>query len=123
MNSNEKLIEALKKIDVKALVTPEPLFPEEVYEMFKRNGLSSEEIATLENAELKTRIMDLLPNDEKGQERLAAALESISKESGKENAVNLITIAQKDPAMLVQLMALTEVFKTPEERYLDETKK
>ena len=88
--------------------------------MFKRNGLSNYEIATLENAELKTRIMNLLPDDEKGQERLAQALQSISKETGKENAVNLVTIAQKEPAMLVQLMALTEVFKTSEERYLED---
>ena len=123
MEGNEKLIEALKNVDVKALVTPEPIFPKEAYEMFKRNGLSSEEIATLENAELKTRIMNLLPDDEKGQERLAMALQAISRESGKENAANLITIAQKDPAMLVQLMALTEVFKSAEERIIEENKK
>ncbi|MBQ7917874.1 MAG: hypothetical protein IJ310_03550 [Clostridia bacterium] len=122
MEGNEKLIEALKNVDVKALVTPEPVFPKEAYEMFKRNGLSSEEIATLENAELKTRIMNLLPDDEKGQERLAMALQAISR-SGKENAANLITIAQKDPAMLVQLMALTEVFKSAEERIIEENKK
>ena len=122
MNGNEKLVEALKKIDVKSLVTPEPIFPKEAYEMFKRNGLSKDEIATLENAELKTRIMKLLPDDEKGQEKLALALQAISKESGKENAVNLITIAQKDPAMLVQLMALTEVFKTAEEQIKNEQK-
>lgn len=122
MNGNEKLVEALKKIDVKSLVTPEPIFPKEAYEMFKRNGLSKDEIATLENAELKTRIMQLLPDDEKGQERLAMALQAISKESGKENAMNLITIAQKEPAMLVQLMALTEVFKTAEEQIKNEQK-
>ncbi|MBR3885063.1 MAG: hypothetical protein IKJ33_01160 [Clostridia bacterium] len=122
MNGNEKLVEALKKIDVKSLVTPEPIFPKEAYEMFKRNGLSKDEIATLENAELKTRIMQLLPDDEKGQERLAMALQAISKETGKENAMNLITIAQKEPAMLVQLMALTEVFKTAEEQIKNEQK-
>ena len=123
MEGNEKLVEALKKVDVKALATPEPIFPKEAYELFKKNGLSSEEIATLENAELKTRIMNLLPDDEKGQERLAMALQAISKENGKENAANLITIAQKDPAMLVQLMALTEVFKSAEERIIEENRK
>lgn len=123
MEGNEKLVEALKKVDVKALATPEPIFPEEAYKMFKRNGLSDEEIATLENAELKTRIMNLLPDDEKGQERLAMALQAISRETGKENAANLITIAQKDPAMLVQLMALTEVFKSAEERIIEENRK
>lgn len=122
MNGNEKLVEALKKIDVKSLVTPEPIFPKAAYEMFERNGLSKDEIATLENAELKTRIMRLLPDDEKGQERLAMALQAISRETSKENAVNLITIAQKDPAMLVQLMALTEVFKTAEEQLKNEQK-
>ena len=41
----------------------------------------------------------------------------------EKNAANLITIAQKDPAMLVQLMALTEVFKSAEERIIEENKK
>ena len=90
MKGNEKLIEALKNIDVKAMATPEPLFPQEAYDMFKRNGLSNEEIATLENAELKTRIMRLLPDDEKGQERLAAALQAISNENGKETLNTMI---------------------------------
>lgn len=121
MENNEKLLEALKKIDVKSLETPEPIFSPETYELFKKSGLSEDEIATLENAELKNRVLEILPDDEQGIERVAGALSAISRDNGDENVKNLLLIAQKDPEMLAKLMALTEVFKTPVELKDDKT--
>lgn len=109
MKGNEKLIKALENIDVKELAEPRPIFSENVYKIFKEHGLTAEEVSTLENAEMLSQIVDLLPDDDKGNERLAAALEAVSKETTKENMQNLLLIAQKDPQMLAQLLALTEV--------------
>ena len=35
MENNEKLLEALKKIDFDTFVNSEPIFPKNVYEMFE----------------------------------------------------------------------------------------
>ena len=110
MDGKEKIIEALKNIDVKELAEPKPVFSPEEYAFFQRSGLSADEVRTLENAEMLTQILELLPEDQKGLDRLAGALQAISKETTKENMANLLLIAQKDPQTLIQLLALTEVF-------------
>lgn len=110
MEGKEKIIEALNNIDVKELFEPRPVFSPAEYELYRKSGLSEEEISTLEMAEMKAQILELLPEDTQGLNRLAGALESISKESSKENMANLLLIAQKDPQTLIQLFALTEVF-------------
>ena len=61
-----------------------------------------------------TQILELLPEDQKGLDRLAGALQANSKETTKENMANLLLIAQKDPQTLIQLFALTEVFDNPQ---------
>lgn len=107
--------ETPKNIDLTELAKPVEIFPKEIYEMFQRSGLSDEEISNLEEAELRSRVLDFLPDDPAGQDRLASALMAISKNSTEENSKNLTLIAQKDPQMLIQLMALTEAFKSTDE--------
>ncbi len=111
MEGKEQLMEALRNIDVKELAEPRPVFSETEYRMFKNAGLSKEEVETLENAEMTRQIIELLPKDQAGIDKLASALQSISNENSKQNAANLLLIAQKDPERLVQLLALTEVFE------------
>ena len=113
MDNKEKVLEALKKVDFSSLVDNTPVFSKETYELFKKGGLSEDEIATLEYAELKTRTLEVLPDDQKGMERVFGALAAISKDSAEENAKNLTLIAQKDPEMLLKLIALTEIYKSP----------
>ena len=88
-------------------------FDEETYALFKKGGLSEDEIATLEYAELKARALEILPDDKKGMDRVFGALAAISKDTAEENAKNLALIAQKDPEMLFKLIALTEIYKSP----------
>ncbi len=106
MNALAKLAESCKD-----LATPESVFPKHYYEMFKRNGLTQDEILTLENAELKSKVVELLPKDEQGQARLASAYKAISTPDGAKNVENLKIICEKDPEMMIKLLALTEVFK------------
>ena len=113
MDNKEKVLEALKKIDVSSLVDNTPVFDEETYALFKKGGLSEDEIATLEYAELKARALEILPDDKKGMDRVFGALAAISKDTAEENAKNLALIAQKDPEMLFKLIALTEIYKSP----------
>ena len=110
MENNEKLLEALKKIDFDALVNSEPIFPKNVYEMFEKSGLSEEEISSLEDSEILARAVEVLPDDAKSEARLNAAIGAISKDSSEENARNFLLIAQKDPKVFLQLMSLVEVF-------------
>ncbi len=119
INQNE-VANALKKLNSPTFSMEKSVFPKEVYDLFERNNLTQDEIETLERAELQTRVIELLPDDEKGRERLTMALQAISNEDGDKNLENLKIIAEKDPNMLVQLFALTEVFKSPQEMLEDE---
>ena len=110
MENNEKLLEALKKIDFDAFVNSEPIFPKNVYEMFEKSGLSEEEISSLEDSEILARAVEVLPDDAKSEARLNAAIGAISRDSSEENARNFLLIAQKDPKVFLQLMSLVEVF-------------
>jgi hypothetical protein len=112
MDNKEKIVEALKKVDLKGLVSDEQVFSKATYEMFEKCGLSAEEVEKLERAELQTRVLETLPTDEASMNRIAGALAAISNADGKENAKNLALIAQKDPQMLMNLLALTEVFES-----------
>ena len=58
---------------------------------------------------MMSQVIDTLPNDEAGVQRLAAALGAISRENTQENLAALKLIAEKDPTMLAQLMALTTI--------------
>ena len=122
MENNEKLLEKLNKVDFSAFADKEPIFSKETYEMFKKGGLSEQEISTLEYAELRARALEVLPDDQKGAERVFGALAAISRDRGEENAKNIMLIAQKDPEMLVKLIALTEVVKTQFDDDDNETK-
>lgn len=110
MEGKEKLIEALKNIDVKELAEPRPVFSPEEYEAFVSAGMTKEEIGDLEKAEMLSQVIELLPTDKAGIERLIGALGAVSTNSDKQNLANLLTIAQKDPNMLVQMIASTELF-------------
>lgn len=105
----KKIIDALKKVDVKELAEPRPVFSDAEYALFKKSGLSQKEIETLENAELKRQIIELLPNDKADWDKLSAALDAVSNADTNINNRNLLLIAQKDPERLIQLLALTEI--------------
>jgi hypothetical protein len=112
MNLNpqqKKLVEQLAKINYKELAEVGPVFPKEVYEIYKQNGLTDQEIAQLEEAELLAQLVDHLPKDAKGIERLTGALAAVTSANPEINQRNLLLIAQKDPQMLVQLLALAEI--------------
>lgn len=112
MNLNpqqKKLIEQLSKINYKELAEVGPVFSKEEYAIYKQNGFSDKEIAQLEEAELLAQLVDHLPKDAKGVERLGGALDAVSSADPELNKRNLLLIAQKDPQMLVQLLALAEI--------------
>lgn len=111
MEGKEKLIEAIKKIDFKEFAQSKPVFDEKQLKMFEKAGLTSDEIKTLEEAEMLSQIIELLPETQEGIDKLAAALQAISNTDSKQNTANLLLIAQKDPERLVQLLALTELFE------------
>lgn len=106
MENKEQLVESLKEV---ASVAEESVFSKADYELFKKCGLSAEDIAKLEQAEGMADVIDTLPGDEAGTQKLAAALGAISNQDSKKNMENLTLIAQKDPKMFEQLMALTAV--------------
>lgn len=111
MEGKEKLVEALKNIDIKELAEPRPVFGEKEYQMFKNAGLTKEEVDLLERAEMTRQILELMPKDEAGLDKLAGALKAVSNEDNKKNASNLLLIAQKDPERLLQLLATAELFE------------
>lgn len=107
MENKEQLVESLKKI---AVTANEPIFTKEQVDLYKRCGLSDEEIKELERADALADVIGMLPTDEAGLNRLAAALGSISNENNPEqNLANLKIIAERDPEMLAKLMALATV--------------
>lgn len=106
-NKEQQIIQGLKNI---ASAANEPVFSKEDYELFKRCGISEEEIKHLEKTEMLAGVIDVLPGDEAGIQRLAAALGAISNENNPEqNLANLKIIAEKDPEMLAKLMALSSI--------------
>lgn len=115
MNEKEKLIEQLSKIDYKALSNTEPIFTEEEIAEYKKCGLSDAEIANLEQAETYARIIEVLPKDDKGADRLEQAVKELSSDSNKENINKLLAIANNDPVLLAQLFALSSLLE-PEEK-------
>lgn len=115
MKTEKEILEEVKNLNLEKFADLTPVFPPHIYEMFKRNGLTQAEVKVLEDAELKTRIIELLPDDEKAQERLAGALSAISNPEPEKNQAAIRIIAERDPQTLVHLMALTEMFKTPSE--------
>ena len=100
---NKELMESLQTL---ASAAEEPVFSKEDYELFKRCGLTDEQIKGLEQTEMMSGVIEALPNDEAGTQRLAGALGAISRPDSKESLANLKLIAEKDPQMLAQLMAL-----------------
>ena len=111
MDNKEKLIETLSRIDYKSLVEPRPMFSKEQYELFKANGLSKQEIEMLEQAEAYSELINLLPNDEKGTDRMLSALDAISTANPEINKQHILIIAEKDPEMLAKLLALAELME------------
>lgn len=111
MEGKEKLVEALKNIDIKELAEPRPVFSETEYKMFKNAGLTKEEVDNLEKAEMTRQIIELMPNNEADVNKLTEALKAVSNADNKKNAANLLLIAQKDPERLLQLLAVAELFE------------
>ena len=111
MENKEKLIQTLSNIDYKSLVEPRPVFSKEQYELFAANGLSKQEIAMLEEAEMFSQFINLLPNDEKNTEKMMSALDAISTANPEVNKQHIMLIAEKDPQMIAQLLALAELME------------
>ena len=110
MNNNQKkLVEALSKINYKELAEQKPVFTKAEYDMFKQNGLTKDEIAQLEETELLSQLLEHIPDDAKSLSRISGALDAVLTADPELNKRNLLLIAQKDPQMLVQLLALAEI--------------
>ena len=101
---NNKLMEFANSVTSTA---EEAVFSQEDIALFKKCGLSDEQIKAMEQTEMVSGVVDALPNDEAGTQRLAAAIGAISRQDSKESLANLNLIAEKDPKMFAQLMALT----------------
>lgn len=108
MENKEQLIEALNKIVENA---GKPVFTEEEYDTFRQAGLSEEEIKELEKMEMLSDTIDVLPSDKKDMDRLGAVLEVLSSGDGKQNLEKLRILAEKDPKVFAQVMALTSVIE------------
>lgn len=106
MENKEQLMEFVNTVNSTA---DEPIFSKEDYELFKKCGMTEEQIKSLEQAEMMSGVIDALPNDEAGTQRLGAALGAISGPDSKQNLANMKLIAEKDPKMFAQLMALSTV--------------
>lgn len=108
MENKEQLIEALNKIIEAA---EKPVFTEEEYEAFRQGGLSEEEIKELEKMEMLSDTINVLPSDKKDMDRLGAVLEALSSGDNKQNFEKLRILAEKDPQVFAQVMALTSVIE------------
>lgn len=108
MEKKEKIMQGIENA-LKEIANPEPIFSKEQYEEFKKAGLTQEEVEKLENAEAYAQIIDILPNDGAGVDKILEAFASLSNDSTKTNVENLLAIAQKDPNLLVQLLAVTAI--------------
>lgn len=106
MENKEQLVESLKNI---ASSAEEPIFSKEDYELFKKCGMTDEQIKAMEQAEMMSGVVEVLPEAEADIQKLGAALGAISGPDSKQDLANLKLIAEKDPKMLAQLMALTSV--------------
>lgn len=104
MENKEQLMEFVNSVNSSA---EEPVFSSEEIALFKNCGLSDEQIKAMEQTEMMSGVIEALPNDEAGTQRLAAAIGAISRPDSKESLANLKLIAEKDPKMFAQLMALT----------------
>ena len=102
----QQIMQGLKNI---AEAANEPVFSKEDYELFKRCGMSDEQIKQAEKAEVLAGVIDVLPNNEAGLNKLLAALGAISNDNTDQNLKNLQIIAERDPERLVQLLALTTI--------------
>ena len=102
----QQLIDSLNKIESEA---NKPIFSEADYKMFRDCGMSEEQIKRLEHVEMMSNIINILPGDENGINRLVAALGALSKDDVNENLANLKLIVEKDPQTFAQLMALASV--------------
>ena len=88
----------------------EPVFSKEDYELFKKCGFTAQDVKDLEQTEMMSGVIDVLPEDNAGIQRMGAALGAISNEQNpKQNLENLKIIAERDPEMFAKLMALTTV--------------
>ena len=108
MENKEQL---LKAFELAVKIMDEPVFTEEEYEAFRAGGLTEEQIKSLEKTELMSRPIDSLPDDEDGMKRLEAALEAISVEDMNKRLENIKIIAEKDPKVFSQIMALSSVIE------------
>lgn len=106
---NKELIMKGLETTLKEIANPAPVFTKEQYDEFKNAGLTPDEIATLEKAEEYAQIIDILPTDNAGIDKLIEAMTSLSDDNAEVNLNKLVAIAQKDPNLLMQLFAITAV--------------
>ena len=106
MQMNEQLIESLKALVVSA---EEPIFSAADYESFKRCGLSEDEISNLEKVQMMSGVVDVLPKDAEGIQKLSAVVNFLSQGDKQTNAENMKKLAEKDPQVMFQLMALAKI--------------
>lgn len=106
---NKELIMKGIETTLKEIGNPAPVFTEEQYNEFKNAGLTPDEIAVLEKAESYAQIIDILPTDNAGIDKLIEAVVSLSDDNAEVNINTLLAIAKKDPNLLMQLFAITAI--------------
>ena len=106
MEMNEQILESIKAMVESA---EEPIFSEADYALFKKGGLSEDEIKNLEKVEMLANVADVLPKDEEGRQKLSAVIQFLSQGDKQTNLANMKKLAEKDPQVMLQLMALSTI--------------
>ncbi len=87
-----------------------PLLDESDYAELRALGLTDEEFEVLQNAETIKASVDMLPDDDKGMEKLAAKIKDIfaGKNTGKE-IMQFFSLAEKDVDLFTQIAMFFKV--------------
>ena len=54
-------------------------------------------------------VADVLPKDEEGRQKLSAVIQFLSQGDKQTNLANMKKLAEKDPQVMLQLMALSTI--------------
>ena len=100
------------KLDISDFANEDPVFTEAQYKEFKENGLSDEEIATLEDAERLSKVVEELPEN---PEELSAILTELKGLDTEKGMLRLAKLAKEDPKKFIQVMAYTEAMEHVDE--------
>ena len=107
-NKNQKFAGALKKL---AQEMETPVFTEEEINVFRKSGMTEAEIKELAETSVLADTINVLPDDEEGLNKLAAVLKSLETGTATQKLEKIQALAEKDPKMFAQVMALTTIIE------------